>query len=79
MKISFEDYPDIRRFLRNLSSTGDGPYLADGYGLIFEDGLKFGSIFRRVDRTGNTGIAWYFVEVPGFREFLKANYPEFFI
>ena len=79
MKISFEDYPDIQQFLRMENSTGNGPHLAAGYGLIFEESPRFGVMFRRMDRAGNYGIPWYFNEVPGLEEFLKANYPEFFI
>ena len=61
------------------NSAGSGPYLAGGYGLIFEEGPRSNRFFRRVDRDATTGIPWYFNEFPGFEEFLKANYPEFFI
>ena len=79
VRILFEDYPDIRRFLMGHSGTENGPHLADGYGLVFEENPRFGVIFRRIDRAGNYGIPWFFHEVPGFEEFLKANYPELWI
>lgn len=79
MKISFEDYPDIKQFLRMRNSMGSGSYLAGGYGLIFEGGPRSKRFFRRVGRDATTGIPWFFHEVPRFKEFLKANYPEFFI
>lgn len=80
MRILFEDYPDIRRFLRGHSGTENGPHLAEGYGLLFEESPGFGVGFRRVDKVGNSyGVLWFFHEVPGFEEFLKANYPELWI
>ena len=79
MKISFEEYPEIRAYLASLNSK-IGHHFSSGAGLFFPFGLHSDAVFIRVDEHGENGNSdWYFDEVPGLEEFLKANYPEFFL